>query len=122
MSDNETVTITLADLKALEKLAVQEAKLEILVGDFQASRKHTDETIGQIFELLREFPSKVNQCRDELETDIEKIYMTKQDGKLLEQHLASNIRSIKLWIVSSVGGFTAAGVCISWYFKLFPTV
>ncbi|MCH9712738.1 MAG: hypothetical protein K0U20_08960 [Proteobacteria bacterium] len=122
---SQTVTITLEDLKALERLAVGEAKIEILVGDFQAHKTSEekrlaaiDTNIGKIYEIIRGFPTKVNDCRDDLEQTIARDYMTKKDGKMLEQHLANNIKSVKLWIVSSVGGFTAAGVLLLWLFKI----
>ncbi len=124
-SNDEQVLIKLSDLKVLERLAVEEAKLSILAEDFQrhrdvvqSSMKELTVNIGKLYDLSRAFPDTVSNCRDKMENDFGKIYMTKQDGALLEQHLANNIRSVKLWIVSSVGGFSAAGVSIMYFFKL----
>ena len=96
--DNEQVTISLADIKALEKIAVQEAKLDILVGDFQATRTHTDENIVKIYELLRAFPKQVADCSDALEikihADLEKHYATDADVKALRVELRNEIGKI----------------------------
>lgn len=91
MSATDTITISHEDLKAIERLAVQEAKLEILVTDFQASRKNTEENIVKIFELIRSFPDRMNACRDDLEKDIyselEKHYVTIPRIDTLEQDI-----------------------------------
>ena len=126
-SNDEQVLIKLSDLKVLERLAVEEAKLGILAEDFQRHRdivqsqlKELTINIGKLYDLSRNFPHQVSECREKMESDIEKIYMTKQDGALLEQHLANNIKSIKLWIVSTVTGCSGAGVFILWLLKLNP--
>lgn len=113
------------ELDSLIKIGVQEAKLNILVEDFQ-DHKHDadkrleviDNNIGNVYKLVRDFPERVKRCQDDLEDDIKDVYMTKKDGEILEQHLTNNIRSIKLWIVSSVGGATATGIFIMWFFNL----
>ncbi|MCH9735388.1 MAG: hypothetical protein K0U78_12695 [Actinomycetia bacterium] len=98
MAGDEKVTVSLSDIKALEKIAVQEAKLEILVGDFQTTRKNTDENVVKIFELLREFPKKVSDCSDALEVkihaDLEKHYATDADVKALRVELKNEISKI----------------------------
>lgn len=118
MGSGEVIQVSLEDIEVIKTVAVQGAKLEILVEDFQTSKKETNDNLGKLFELLRSNAKHVTDCKDELEKDIEKVYMTKKDGEILEQHLANNIRSIKLWIVSSVGGFSAAGVLMVWALKL----
>lgn len=117
ISDNE--------LQSLIQLGVQEAKLHILVSDFQDHKHDADKrletidtNIGNVYKLVRDFPERVKRCQDDLEIDIERIYMTKKDGKILEQHLVNSIKSVKLWIVSSVGGAVAAGILIMWVFNL----
>lgn len=117
-NDTDTVTITLADLEALQRLAVVESGHKILVGDFQKSRDHIDETLVKIFDKVNSIPGKVTDCKNTLEKDINDKYMSKEAGKLLEQRLTSNTRSIKLWIVSTVTGATGAGVMALWFFKL----
>ena len=117
--------ISKEDLESLIKIGVQEAKLNILVEDFQ-DHKHDadkrleaiDRNIGNVYKLVRDFPTKVKECQDDLEIDIKNTYMTKKDGQILEQHLDNSIKSVKLWIVSSVGGATTAGIFIMWFFKL----
>jgi len=116
--EGETITITLEDLKALERLAVNEAKLDILVNDFQKNRDDSKETLNQLFALIRAIPGKITECKDTLEKDIKDTYMTKEAGVLLEQRLTSNTRSIKLWIVSTVTGATGTGIAVLWFFKL----
>lgn len=117
--------ITQKELESLIAIGVQEAKLGILVTDFQDHKHDADKrlaaidlNISNVYDLVRNFPEHVKRCQDELEDDMEDKYMTKKDGVILEQHLANNIRSIKLWIVSSVGGATAAGVLIIWFLNL----
>lgn len=119
MSDDDgKITITLEDLKALERLAVVEAKLDILVEDFQKNRDDSKEILNQLFALIRAIPGKITECKDTLEKDIKDTYMTKDAGILLEQRLTSNTKSIKLWIVSSVSSAAAGGVFILWFFKV----
>lgn len=123
--ENEFVTISLSDLKALERLAVAEAEHKILAEDFQRHRevsesnlKDINVNISKIYDLTRAHGRQVNECKNEIENEMKDTYMSKTDGMLLEQHLANNIRSVKLWIVSSVGGFTTAGLLILWTLKL----
>lgn len=97
----------------LERLAVVEASHKILVDDFQKSRDHIDDSLNKIFDKVNSIPGKITDCKDTLESDIRQTYMTKDAGKLLQK----NINSVKIWIVSSVGGFTAAGVFIMWLLK-----
>ncbi len=106
------------EMKALVEIGVQKAKLDILVNDFQESKGKTDENLTRIYNLLRTFPNKVTDCRREIESDMSALYMTKKDGELLEQHLSNNIKSVKLWIVSTVSGCTATGVFILWFLKV----
>lgn len=122
----EQIVLTLEDVKVLERIAVTEAKLEILVNDFQSNKIMTDsnlkdisDNISKIYDLTRAFPEQIKECRQELEADIEDLYMLKKDSELLEQHLINNVKSIKLWIVTSVGGFTSAGLFILWVFNVF---
>ena len=119
------VDITQKEIDSLVKIGVQEAKLHILVNDFQDHKQDADKrleaidtNIGNIYKLVRDFPERVSRCQDELENDIKDTYMTKKAGELLEEHLTNDIKSIKLWIVSSVGGATAAGLLIIWFFNL----
>jgi len=121
-SSQKTITITPEDLKALERLAVLEAGHKILVGDFQKGRDHVDKTLDKIFEKVNSIPGKVTECKDTLEKDINDKYMSKAAGLLLEQKLTSNTKSLKLWIVSSVGGATSAGVFLLWLLKINPVV
>lgn len=119
MSDeNDKITITLKDLKTLERLAVVEAKLDILVGDFQKTRSDSKETLDQLFRLIRDIPAKITDCKDTLEKDIKDTYMSKTAAELMETRFNSSVRSIKLWIVSTVSGATAAGVFALWFFKI----
>ena len=94
----ETVTISLQDLKALERLAVVESGHDILVKDYQATRDNTDENIGKIYELLRAFPKQVVDCSDALEVkihaDLEKHYATDTDVKALRVEMTNKIDKI----------------------------
>jgi hypothetical protein len=124
-AQTEQVTLSIDDLKSLERLAVTEAKLKILIDDFKGNRKLTQdnlkdikESIMQVYELSRNFPQQIIDCRREVEHDFEGKYMTKTDGVILERHISDKVKSIKLWIVSSVGGFTSAGLVILWFFNL----
>lgn len=113
------------ELQSLIKIGVQEAKLEILVDDFKKHKELSERQltkittdIGRIYDITRQTPKQVEQCRRELEKDIHESYMTKTAGAMLEQRLENNIKSIKLWMVATVGGFTSAGIFILWFFKL----
>lgn len=122
----DSITLSLEELKSLERIAVQEAKLDILVSDFQENKRTSEihvrdihDNVARIYDLIRAFPQQIIKSKNDIENDLERLYLTKTESQLLEQHLANNIRSIKLWIVTSVGGFTSAGVFILWGFKLF---
>ena len=117
--------ISQQELDSLVQLGVQKAQLHILVEDFQEHKRTADKrleaidtNIGNVYKLVRDFPDRVSRCQDELESDIKDTYMTKKAGELLEEHLTNDIKSIKLWIVSSVGGATAAGLLVMWFFNL----
>jgi len=118
--DQEKITISLTDLKALERLAVQEAGHKILVGDFQKSRDHIDETLTKIFEKVNSIPGKITECKDVLEKDIDDKYMSKDAGVILEERLTNSTKSIKLWIVSTVSGCTGTGIFILWLLNVNP--
>ena len=105
------------DVHALIETGVLKTKLEILITDFQSSKVELNDNLTRIYELIRVFPNSINDCKDSIELDLHTYYMTKKDGKLLEQHLSNSIMSIKIWIVASIGGFTAAGAVLIWYFK-----
>ena len=119
---NKMVTISVSDIEALQRLAVVESSHKILVEDFQKSRDHIDETLIKIFDKVNSIPntvtSTVSDCKDTLEKDIKDSYMSKSAGQLMEQRFNSSVRSIKLWIVSTVTGATGTGVAILWFFKL----
>ena len=117
-SKQETITITLEDLKALERLAVVEAGHKILVGDFQKSRDHVDNTLIKIFDIVNSIPGKITDCKDTLEKDIDDTYMSKNAAKLMETRFNSSVRSIKIWIASSVTGATGAGILAMWLLNI----
>ncbi len=96
------------------KMGVQEAKLDILVNDFQESRAKTDKSLDAIFNQIRATGDKLVKCKNEIEKDMRDNYMSSNDAKLLEDRLTKDTKSIKLWIVSTVGGFFSAGVVILW--------
>ena len=116
--NQEMVTISLSDINALERLAVVEAGHKILVEDFQKSRDHVDKSLIKIFDKVNSIPGKVTDCKNTLEKDINDKYMSKEAGRLMEQRFNSSVRSIKLWIVSTVTGATGTGVTVLWFFKL----
>lgn len=118
--NKKTITLSLEDLKALERLAVVEAGHKILVGDFQKSRDHVEETLNKIFAKVNSIPGKVTECKNTLEEDIKDTYMSKPEGELMEQRFNSSVRSIKIWIVSTVSGCTSAGVFLLWLLKINP--
>ena len=115
---NEMITMSLADLDVRERLAVVEAGHEILVEDFQKSRDHLEEMVVKIFDKVDEIPDDVTDCKDTLEKDIKDTYMSKSAGELMESRFNSSVRSIKLWIVSSVTGATGAGVIALWLLNI----
>lgn len=110
--------MSLADLDVRERLAVVEAGHEILVEDFQKSRDHLEEMVVKIFDKVDEIPDDVTDCKDTLEKDIKDTYMSKSAGELMESRFNSSVRSIKLWIVSSVTGATGAGVIALWLLNI----
>lgn len=110
------------EIESLKQQAVQEAKLNILIEDFQRHKSDEEARWTEMFTLVRSlektFPEKLSTCKSNVEKSVldhvEEHYMNKSDGKLIYE----KINSIKLWIVSTVGGFTAAGVLIVWFLKL----
>ena len=122
----DEITVTTDDIRQLERLAVLEAQLGILISDFKTTRERNDtvikgirEDIGRIYDLTREFPSKCNKCQKELEHQFDERYMTKTDAKLMEQNLTNLVSSVKIWIVSTVAGFTSAAILIAWALNFF---
>ncbi len=91
--------VTEQEIESLIKIGVQEAKLNILVNDFQENKKQVNDNLTRIYELLRNFPSKINECRDELEKDIhdelEKHYVTEAELREIRTQLTTKIDNIK---------------------------
>jgi len=97
------------------KVGVQEAKLEILIGDFQSHKNEEETRWAEMFALVRAFPEKVTACKDTLETDfykeLEDHYVTKADIKLLKQEIKSQNKEISNKFKWTVGVIAAvAGV------------
>lgn len=119
-----------SEIQQAVEMAVAKSEIAALAMSFSEHVSKEDTYLKEIFDKLRKvqediskWPLQIEKCSSDLEQDIlskiEATYMTKKDGQLLEQHLINSVRSIKLWIVSTVGGFTTAGVLIAWYLKVF---
>lgn len=126
----EKITLTRTELEQQIKQAVTEAKVDQLYKAFSDHEIKEDSYLKDIFDKIRMvqeamggWPIKLSQCSDTLEQDIKDYvkenFMSKPDAELLKQSFSNELRSIKLWIVSTVGGFTSAGLLIAWAFKLF---
>jgi len=105
--------------------AVTKVKVDSLTTSFSNHEAREEKYLMDISENLKDvqlqignWKLKLTECKNELHEEImgnvTDTYMTKKDGLLLEQHLASNIKSIRLWIVATVGGFTSAGILVAW--------
>ena len=106
--------MTAQEFEQHERAIAMQTKLDILINDFQVARTSTDKNSANIFSLIRSNEVKLSTCRNDLEKDIERLYMTKEAGLAMESRLNNNFKSIKAWIVTTVGGFTAAGLLILW--------
>ena len=119
---SDTLQLTKEELENLIKAGVQEAKLEILIQDFQAHKQDEekrliviDKNIADIYDLIRSFPDKVHSCKEQLEADIhdelERHYATDADLRALRKDMDSKIDQITgrfKWTVGII--VSAAGV------------
>lgn len=126
-SQEDAVLVTLDDLDALQRLAVQEAKLEILVDDFKEHKKNAekhytaiDKNIAEMFTLIRTtIPDKMEGCRDQIETDIhlelEKHYATDKTLRVIESELNNKIDKNNNRYKWTVGAIVAVGGAIQFF-------
>lgn len=131
---SETVTMTMAELQQRIQQALTDSKLEVLEKSFEIFQKTEQATLREIFDKLRElgdhvtgWPLRLNECASGVDEDL-KQYMDQHYMKIetangrfnsMEERVDHGLKSIKLWIVATVGGFTAAGVVILWVLDLF---
>ena len=133
MSDNK-IEVTQKELDALVDAGVEKEKLKILISDFQDHKRDEekqlmaiDNNIAEIFGLMREFPDKVNKCKDQLEEDIheelEKHYATENDLKALRKDMNSEFKELRgrfkwtMVLIVSVAGI-AQYVATMWWLGL----
>ncbi len=95
---SETLKVTKEELETLINQGIQDAKLGILIDDFQAHKSEEETRWAEMFALVRAFPEKMAGCKESLESDIykelEDHYVTKADVKLLKQELQSQNREM----------------------------
>lgn len=126
---DERVEMSVAEYNKAIEMAVMRAKVDSMNAAFEAHEKQEDKFIKDIFvklELLQkeitQWPLHLNECSSKIENKLhvhmKDKYMTVDDANLLEQKLENSIKSFKIWIVSSVGGFSTAAVFILYVFKL----
>jgi len=125
----DPISITQDELNALIQAGVEKEKLSILIGDFKQHKEDEekrllaiDHNVASIFELVREFPDKVNKCRDELENDIhrelENHYVTTPDLKILSTSLNAKIDSINIRVKWTIGVIVAGAGIIQFAFTM----
>lgn len=120
MPNSDKLTITKDELEALIEQRVEKEKLSILISDFKAHKNdeekqlmRIDTNIAEMFKLIREFPDRITQCRDDLETDIhrelELHYATEPTVATLRKDLETDITLLKSKIAWTVGTIVAVG-------------
>jgi hypothetical protein len=114
MPDNQKIQMTIQEIEQRDRAVAMQTKLDILIKDFQAGRTANDKHFVEIFSLFRGNEAKLHNCRDELQKEIKATYMTQAAGEAMELRLSNNLKSVKTWIVTTVGGFTAAGLLVLW--------
>lgn len=130
----ETITLTQSELQQRIQQALTDSKMDLLYKTFETFQKNEQEHLKDIFDKLRELNERINQwplklkeCSTGLDEDL-KSYMDEHYMKIetannkfqsMEERLDHGLNSIKLWIVATVGGFTAAGLLIAWALDLF---
>lgn len=126
----EKITMSRAEFKNAVDAAVLKEQVTTLTSTVEAAEIKQQQYLRDIFEKIRDvqkdiggWPNRLSQCSSDLEHEMlehmKRTYMTHKDGQLIRQEFTNSVRSLKLWIVSTVGGFTAAGIVLAWYWKLF---
>ena len=120
MSDNDKKEFTQIELNQYVQQEVEKEKLAILIADFKSHKDEEekrliaiDKNIHDIYHIIRTFPDRVTQCRNDLEKDIheelEKHYVTSEAMELAVQDLTNQIRMIKVRFTWTVGLIVAIG-------------
>ncbi len=110
----EKIQMTQQELEQHDLAITMQTKLDVLINDFHASRTANDKHFAEIFTLIRNNDSKLQACRNDVVKEVDNAYMTKTAAETMELRLINNFKSIKTWIVTTVGAFTAAGILILW--------
>lgn len=132
VADTITMTVHQRIEQGIEQ-AMTKARVDSLEKSFIVFQQKENEALREIFDKLREmndhvtaWPLKLNECAsgvdDDLKQYIDQHYMKIEtaNGRFsnMEERMNHGLNSIKLWIVATVGGFTAAGLVILWALDL----
>ena len=118
MADQETITITQTEKDLLMQGGKHEAEISMLIESFNKHAEKEESYLQHIFRKLEtlqgdvsQFPLKLTNCKNETEKDIldhvSEHYYSKEDA-------VKDFRSLKWWMVGTVGGFTSAAGIIMW--------
>lgn len=122
MGDEEKIIMSQVEFDQAIKIAVQEQRLGNLAEAFENHEKKEDEYLKEIFDKVREvqqdmseWPLKISQCRDDLEKDIAKEFVSDKVFKLEMKRMDTKIEDQwKRITVSVIVAFAA----IQFAFKL----
>lgn len=118
----DSITLTRTELEAKIDAAVTKSQVGELTADLALHKKQEEIYLKEIFDKLRDlnsqmsdwsakFSREINTMENDIMEKVGKKYMTREET-------ISGFKAIKIWIVSSVGGFTAAGATIFYLISL----
>lgn len=129
MTEEEKITLSQKELEYIVETRVQGEKLKILIEDFQRYKDEEqaritkiDTNLSQIYDLIRDFPHTVSQCRDELEQDIhnelERHYATKPDVARLRTDMETEFRLLRGRFTWTISAIVAVGGVLQFIFTI----
>lgn len=97
-SDEDKIIMSQVEFDQAIKIAVQEQRLGNLAEAFENHEKKEDKYLKEIFDKVREvqkdiseWPLKISQCRDDLEKDIAKEFVSDKVFKLEMKRMDTKI-------------------------------
>lgn len=92
---------TAKEAAALVSSGVQEAKLDILIGDFTSHKSDEEKVWGKIdakmegiASALDKVPDRIMSCRDELEDDMRTEFLSKSEAAVMEAKFKTTIKTV----------------------------
>jgi preprotein translocase subunit SecA len=121
-NEDNKIMITPQELQAKIDEAVTKSKVDALSIAFKDHERKEDQYLSELFSKISSMDNKVSSWAikfNEVSHEMEKEILNKvAENYMTRKETIAGFKSIRIWIVSSVGGFTAAGATIFYLISL----